>query len=120
MTDRLHVGMLSKVAAWIASAAARRVELRHDLVFPLAVAARAAVLARRRTCGKGSRSYQACCSRWFGASSLLLMLTYLLPLAEASQRTNQRWLTPSHTRLRLEVPGWVGHTLSKHISSVHA
>ena len=47
MADRLRVNKLVlKVASWVASAVARRVELWEDtLVIPPALAARAAVLA---------------------------------------------------------------------------
>ncbi len=87
MADRLRVNKLVlKLASWVASAMARRVELWVDnLIFPPALAARAAVLAfgdellKLRLPGNAD-------SRWLSQGGREMAAAYLLPRAEAALR----------------------------------
>ena len=111
--DRLRLNKLVlKVASWVASAVARRVELWEDtelvlppalaapLVLPPALAARAAVLAFGDELldlvlpGEVS-------SRWWQPGGRIFAATYLLPRAEAALRQELQRLADAAKRARL-------------------
>jgi hypothetical protein len=113
VADRLRVNKLVlKVAVWVDSAVARRVELWEDttlvllpalaapLVLPPALAARAAVLAfgdellDRALPGDSSLRWRQPVGRIFAAS-------YLLPRAEAALRQELQRLADAAKRARL-------------------
>ncbi len=109
--DRLLVNKLAqKVASWVASAVARRVELWEDtpvvppalaapLVLPPALAARAAVLAFGDELldlvlpGEVS-------SRWRQPGGRIFAASYLLPRAEAALRQELQRLADAAKRAR--------------------
>ncbi len=112
VADRLRVNKLVlKVASWVASAVARRVELWEDtlvlppalaapLVLPPALAARAAVLAfgdelldLELPYGDGSR--------WRQPGGRIFAASYLLPRAEAALRHELQRLADAAKRARL-------------------
>jgi hypothetical protein len=112
VADRLRVNkLLLKVASWVASALARRVELWEDtlvlppdlaapLVLPPPLAARAAVLAF------GDELLDLVLpdeggSRWRQPGGRILAATYLLPRAEASLRQELQRLADAAKRARL-------------------
>ena len=80
VADRLHVNKLVlKIASWVASAMARRVELWDDtLVIPPALAARAAVFAF------GDELIDE--KYWLSQGGRDMAATRLLPRAEAALR----------------------------------
>jgi hypothetical protein len=112
VSDRLRVNKLVlKVASWVASAVARRVELWEDtelvlppdlaapLVLPPALAARAAVLAfgdelldLKLPDGFGSR--------WRQPGGRIFAASYLLPRAEAALRQELQRLADAAKRAR--------------------
>ena len=95
--DRLRVNKLvPKVALWVASAVARRVELWDDaLVLPPALAARAAVLAF----GEELLDLQLPDRNdlWLSPGGRDFAAAYLLPRAETALRQELLWLA----RMRL-------------------
>ena len=112
VADRLRVNKLVlKVASWVASAVARRVELWEDtelvlppdlaapLVLPPALAARAAVLAFGDELldlvlpGSGSE--------WRQPDGRIFAASYLLPRAEAALRQELQRLADAAKRARL-------------------
>jgi hypothetical protein len=112
VADRLRVNkLLLKVASWVASALARRVELWEDtlvippalaapLVLPPALAARAAVMAF------GDELLDLVLpeeggSRWRQPGGRIFAATYLLPRAEAALRQELQRLADSAKRARL-------------------
>ena len=112
MTDRLRVNnLVLKVASWVSSAIARRVELWDDtLVIPPALAARAAVFAF------GDElidlELPGNDSQWLSQGGRDMAAAYLLPRAEAALRQElQRPIVASplgstlRDRLRLAEPG---------------
>jgi hypothetical protein len=110
--DRLHVNKLvPKIASWVASAVARRVELPEDnlvlppdldapLVLPPDLAARAAVLA------DGDKLLDLVLpddffgSRWRQPGGRIFAATYLLPRAEAALRQELQRLADAAKRAR--------------------
>ncbi len=93
VADRLHVTRLApEVAAWVASALARRVELEDGkLVLPPALAARAAVLALGGDelldlALAASHTCFACLASdgWLSPRGRSFAATYLVPRAEAA------------------------------------
>ncbi len=105
MADRLRVNKLVlKVASWVASAIARRVELWDDnLVIPPALAARAAVLAFGDELMdlKLSNDYNFNIdSQWRSPRARDSAAAYLLPRAEAALRQKLRRLADAVKRAR--------------------
>jgi hypothetical protein len=117
VADRLRVNKLAlKVAPWVASAAARRVELWEDtlvippalaapLVLPPALAARAAVLAFGDELldlvlpdEVGSRWRQP--GGWGQPGGRIFAASYLLPRAEAALRQELQRLADAAKRAR--------------------
>ena len=101
VADRLRVNKLVlKIASWVASAMARRVELWDDnLVIPPALAARAAVLAF----GDELLSLELCDhsdSRWLSQGGRDLAAVYLLPRAETALRQELQRLADAAKRAR--------------------
>ncbi len=104
MADRLRVNKLVlKVASWVASAVARRVELWEDtLVIPPALAARAAVLAF----GDELVVLPVLDFRWLSPGGREFAAAYLLPRAEAALRQEllqsrwSGWPTPPSERAK--------------------
>jgi hypothetical protein len=101
VADRLRVNKLVlKIASWVASAMARRVELWDDnLVIPPAVAARAAVL----TFGDellDLRLPYGSDSQWLSQGGRDMAASYLLPRAEAALRQELKWLADAAKRAR--------------------
>ena len=101
VADRLRVNKLVlKVASWVASAMARRVELWDDnLVIPPAVAARAAVLAF----GDELVDFKLpdnVGSLWLSQGSREMAAAYLLPRAEAALRQELQRLADAVKRAR--------------------
>ena len=101
VTDRLRINKLVlKIASWVASAVARRVELWDDnLVIPSAFAARAAVLAfgdelvdLRLPDDSGSRR--------FSKAGRKMAAAHLLPRAEAALRQELQGLADAAERSR--------------------
>ncbi len=112
VADRLRVNMLVfKVASWVASAVARRVELWEDttlvlppalaapLVLPPALAARAAVLAfgdeLLDLVLPGDYGF-----RWRQPAGRIFAASYLLPRAEAALRQELQRLADAAKRAR--------------------
>ncbi len=87
VADRLRVNKLVlKIAVWVASAIARRVELWDDkLVLPPALAARAAVLAFGDELTDLKLPKDAD-SQWLSRGGRKMAAAYLLPRAEAALR----------------------------------
>ena len=111
MADRLRVNKLLKVASWVASAVARRVELWEDttlvlppalatpLVLPPALAARAAVLAL------GDELLDLMLPneygrRWKQPGGRIFAASYLLLRAEAALRQELQRLADAAKRAR--------------------
>jgi hypothetical protein len=108
VADRLRVNVLfRKVASWVASAVARRVELPEDL------AARVAVLAfgnelldlvlpgdTRLRQRPGGRMFVSFC-QWEQPSGRIFAATYLLPRAETALRQELQRLAAAAKRARL-------------------
>ena len=101
MADRLRVNKLVlKVASWVASAMARRVELWDDnLVIPPALAARAAVLAYGDELMDLRLPYDAD-SQWLSQGGLDMAAAQLLPRAEAALRQELQRLADAVKRAR--------------------
>ncbi len=113
VADRLRVNkLLLKVASWVASAVARRVELSEDttlvlppalaapLILPPALAARAAVLAF------GDELLDLVLpdvydNRWRQPGGRIFAAAYLLPRAEAALRQELQRLADAAKRARL-------------------
>ncbi len=101
MADRLRVNTLVlKVASWVASAVARRVELWEDnLVVPPALAARAAVLAF----GSELVDLKLTSERkrqWLSQGGRKMAAAHLLPRAEAALRQELQRLADAVKRAR--------------------
>ncbi len=101
MTDRLRVNKLVlKIASWVASAVARRVELWDDnLVIPSGLAARAAVLAF----GDELMDLQLLSEsdpQWRSQNGRDTAVAYLLPRAEAALRQELQQLADAVKRAR--------------------
>ncbi len=97
VADRLRVNKLVlKIASWVPSAVARRVELWDDnLVIPPALAARAAVLAFGDELTDLKLPNDAD-SPWLSQGGRDMAAAHLLPRAVAALRQElQRWPTPS-------------------------
>jgi hypothetical protein len=101
VADRLRVNKLVlKVASWVASAMARRVELWDDnLVIPPAVAARAAVLAIGDEL-VDLKLADNVDSLWLSQGSREMAAAYLLPRAEAALRQELQRLADAVQRAR--------------------
>ena len=103
VTDRLRVNKLVlKIASWVASAVARRVELWDDtLVIPPALAARAAVLAFGNELMALKLPYdQGGGSQWFSKGGRKMAAAHLLPRAEAALRQELQRLADAVRRSR--------------------
>ncbi len=114
VTDRLRFNKLAlKVASWVSSAVARRVELWDDtLVIPPALAARAAVLAfggelldlklpnsgGSQWFSRGGRNMTE--AAWFSKGSRNMAAALLLPRAEAALRQELQRLAEAAERSR--------------------
>ena len=101
MTDRLRVNKLVlKIASWVASAVARRVELWDDnLVIPSAFAARAAVLAfGDELVDLRLPNYPD--SQWLSQGGREMAAADLLPRAEAALRQELQRLVDAAERSR--------------------
>ena len=101
MADRLRVNKLVlKIASWVASAMARRVELWDDnLVIPPALAARAAVLAfGDELLNLELRDDSD--SQWLSQGGRDLAAVYLLPRAETALRQELQRLADAAKRAR--------------------
>ncbi len=113
MADRLRVNnLVLKVASWVDSAVARRVELWEDrvlppalaapLVLPPALAARAAVLAfGDELLDLAQPNDYLYVSRWKQPGGRSFAATYLLPRAEAALRQELQRLADAAKRARL-------------------
>ena len=101
MTDRLRVNKLVlKIASWVASAVARRVELWDDnLVIPPALAARAAVFAFGDELIDLKLPNDAD-SQWLSQGGRDMAAADLLPRAEAALRLELQRLTDAVKRAR--------------------
>jgi hypothetical protein len=101
VTDRLRVNKLVlKVAPWVASAIARRVELWDDnLVIPPAVAARAAVLAFGDEL-VDLRLPDDSDSQWLSQGGRKMAAADLVPRAEAALRQELQGLAAAAERSR--------------------
>ncbi len=102
VADRLRVNKLVlKIASWVASALARRVELWDDnLVIPPAVAARAAVLAfGDELVDLNFRPIESD-SLWLSQGGREMAAAYLLPRAEAALRQELQRLADAVKRAR--------------------
>jgi hypothetical protein len=99
--DRLRVNKLAlKVASWVASAMARRVELWDDnLVNPPAVAARAAMLAFGDELVNLELPDNSD-SRWLSQGGREMAAAHLLPRAEAALRQELQRLADAVKRAR--------------------
>ncbi len=105
MADRLRVNKLVlKIASWVASAMARRVELWDDnLVIPPAVAARAAVLAfgdELVDLELPDEVDDEVDSLWLSQGGREMAAAYLLPRAEAALRQDLQRLADAVKRAR--------------------
>jgi hypothetical protein len=100
--DRLRVNKLVlKIASWVASAMARRVELWDDnLVIPPAVAARAAVLAFGDELVDLKLRPIESDSLWLSQGGREMAAAYLLPRAEAALRKELQRLADAVKRAR--------------------
>ncbi len=101
VADRLRVNKLDlKVASWVASAMARRVELWDDnLVVPPALAARAAVLAFGDEL-LDLRLPDDSDSQWLSQGVRDMAAAHLLPRAEAALRQELQRLADAAERSR--------------------
>ena len=101
VTDRLRVNKLVlKIASWVASAVARRVELWDDnLVIPSAFAARAAVLAFGDEL-VDLRLPDNVDPLWLSQGGREMAAAYLLPRAEAALRQELQRLADAVKRAR--------------------
>ena len=101
VADRLRVNKLVlKIASWVASAMARRVELWDDnLVIPPAVAARAAVLAFGDEL-VDLKLPDNVDSLWLSQGGREMAAAYLLPRAEAALRQELQRLADAVKRAR--------------------
>jgi hypothetical protein len=101
VADRLRVNKLVlKIASWVASAMARRVELRDDnLVIPPAVAARAAVLAFGDELVDLKLPAKVD-SLWLSQGGCEMAAAFLLPRAEAALRQELQRLADAVKRAR--------------------
>ena len=101
VADRLRVNKLVlKIASWVASAMARRVELWDDnLVIPPAVAARAAVLAFGDELVDLELPNDAD-SQWLSQGARDMAAAHLLPRAQAALRQELRRLADAVKRAR--------------------
>jgi hypothetical protein len=101
VADRLRVNKLVlKIASWVASALARRVELWDDnLVIPPAVAARAAVLAFGDEL-VDLKLPDNVDSLWLSQGGREMAAAYLLPRAEAALRHELQRLADAVKRAR--------------------
>ena len=101
MADRLRVNKLFlKIASWVASAIARRVELWDDtLVIPPALAARAAVFAFGDELVDLKRPDESD-SQWLSQGGREMAAADLLPRAEAALRLELQRLTDAVKRAR--------------------
>ena len=101
VADRLRVNKLVlKVASWVASAVARRVELWDDtLVIPPALAARAAVFAFGDELMDLKLPDEAD-SLWLSQGGRDMAAAYLLPRAEAALRQELQRLADAVKRAR--------------------
>jgi hypothetical protein len=99
--DRLRVNKLvPKIASWVASAIARRVELWDDnLVIPPGLAARAAVLAFGDEL-VGLRLPDDSGSQWLSQGGRDMAAAHLLPRAEAALRQELQKLADAAKRAR--------------------
>ncbi len=99
MADRLRVNKLDlKVASWVASAEARRVELWDDnLVIPPVLAARAAVLAFGDELLDLGDKYD---SQWLSQAARDMAAAHLLPRAEAALRLELQRVADAVKRAR--------------------
>jgi hypothetical protein len=105
VADRLRVNKLVlKIASWVASAMARRVELWDDnLVIPPAVAARAAVLAfgdELVDLELPDEVDDEVDSLWLSQGGREMAAAYLLPRAEAALRQDLQRLADAVKRAR--------------------
>ncbi len=112
VADRLRVNkLILKIASWVASAVARRVELWEDtlvlppalaapLVLPPALAARAAVLAFGDELLDLVLPYDSG-SQWRQPDGRIFAAAYLLPRAEAALRQELQRLADAAKRARL-------------------
>ena len=98
VADRLRVNKLVlKIASWVASATARRVELWDDnLVIPPALAARAAVLAF----GDELIDHELPDSQWLSQGGRDMAAAHLLPRAQAALRQELQRLADAAKRAR--------------------
>ncbi len=98
VTDRLRVNKLVlKIASWVTSAVARRVELWDDnLVIPPALAARAAVLAF----GDELIDHELPDSQWLSQGGRDMAAAQLLPRAQAALRQELQLLADAVKRAR--------------------
>ncbi len=101
MADRLRVNKLVlKIASWVASAVARRVELWDDtLVIPPALAARAAVFAFGDELVDLKLPNDAD-SQWLSQGGRDMAAAHLLPRAEAALRQELQRLADALKRAR--------------------
>jgi hypothetical protein len=101
VTDRLRVNYLVfKIASWVTSAVARRVELWDDnLVIPPALAARAAVFAFGDEL-LDLRLYDNADSQWLSQGGRDMAAAVLLPRAEAALRLELQRLADAAKRAR--------------------
>ena len=101
MADRLRVNKLVlKVASWVASTIARRVELwDDDLVIPPALAARAAVFAFGDELLDLELPYYSD-SLWLSQGGRGMAAAYLLPRAEAALRQELQKVADAVKRAR--------------------
>ena len=101
VADRLRVNnLVLKVASWVSSAIARRVELWDDtLVIPAALAARAAVLAFGDELVDIRRPNKSD-SQWLSPGGRDMAAAYLLPRAEAALRQELQRLADAAKRAR--------------------
>jgi hypothetical protein len=101
VADRLRVNKLAlKIASWVASATARRVELWDDnLVIPPALAARAAVFAFGDEL-VDLRLPDSADSQWLSKGGRDMAAAQLLPRAEAALRQELQLLAEAAKRAR--------------------
>jgi hypothetical protein len=101
VADRIRVNnLVLKIASWVTSAMARRVELWDDnLVVPPALAARAAVLAFGDEL-IGVELPNDAHSQWLSQGGRDMAATHLLPRAEAALRLELQRLADALKRAR--------------------
>ncbi len=101
VTDRLRVNkLIPRVASWVSSAVARRVELWDDtLVIPPALAARAAVLAFGDEL-VDLRLPEDSESQWLSQGGRDMAAAHLLPRAEAALRQELQQLADAAEKSR--------------------